>query len=89
MNARGAIALVIIVIAGCYEAPPPGEPCAITCTDVCPGDELSCVNGFCVTEGQVCAPALQRVSAGAGYACALDEAGRLWRIIRSTRPIAR
>jgi alpha-tubulin suppressor-like RCC1 family protein len=75
MYARATLALV--VVAGCYRAPAPVEACSITCSDSCPGD-LACVNGFCVAEGEVCTPTFQRVSAGAGYACAIDDTGRLW-----------
>ena len=79
MHAR--VAMAVAVIAGCYEAPAAPSACAITCTDGCPGD-LSCVNGFCVKDGEVCAPVLQHVSAGAGYACALDgllgRTGEFW-----------
>jgi alpha-tubulin suppressor-like RCC1 family protein len=79
--ARGVIAASFVVslgaIAGCYQAPGLPTECSITCTGECPGD-LRCENGFCVTGDEVCAPAFQRVSAGAGYACALDDAGRLW-----------
>lgn len=77
MHARVVAVTALAVIAGCYEAPAAPSACAIACTDSCPGD-LSCVNGFCVKDGEVCAPALQHVSAGAGYACAIDELGRRW-----------
>lgn len=77
MYARGAMVLVVVVVAGCYQAPAPAAACSITCTDACPGD-LACVNGFCVAEDQVCTPAFQSVSAGAGHACGLDDGGRLW-----------
>ncbi|HWO17207.1 MAG TPA: hypothetical protein VNO30_00465 [Kofleriaceae bacterium] len=87
MYARGVFAVSLIagfggvaglgVVAGCYEAPAPPAECTITCTSDCPGD-LQCVSGFCVSGDEVCAPTFQRVSAGAGYACALDDARRLW-----------
>src|SRR5262245_1441144 len=75
MDARAALALVLV--GACYEAPAPPDPCAIRCLEDCPG-ELSCVNGFCVADGEVCMPTFQRVSAGAGYGCALDDTGGLW-----------
>jgi alpha-tubulin suppressor-like RCC1 family protein len=73
MRAWGAL----VALAGCYDAPVSGPPCTIACTDSCPGD-LMCVNGYCVGDGDVCDPAFAQVSAGAGFACALDVRGLLW-----------
>src|SRR5688572_29219213 len=75
MQARGALTLLALV-AGCYEAPA-GEPCSITCTTECPGD-LTCSNGFCVGDGDVCAPQFVSVSTGGGFACGLDSQGALF-----------
>ena len=69
MLSRGAVILLALA-AGCYE-PPAGGPCSITCTTECPGD-LTCSNGFCVGDGDVCAPQFIQVSTGGGFACAID-----------------
>lgn len=75
MRAWGLCCLVLV--AACYEAPSGLEPCAITCTDECPGD-LTCSGGYCVEPGQVCRPSFTQVTAGTGFACAIDDLGALW-----------
>ncbi len=62
---------------GCYQAPTQDASCSILCKDTCP-DEMACVNGYCVAEGDTCEPTFQRVHAGNGFACALDENRRRW-----------
>ena len=62
---------------GCYQPPSGDRGCEILCTDACPGD-LTCVNGTCVGDGQTCTPTFQRISAGNGFACALDARDLLW-----------
>jgi alpha-tubulin suppressor-like RCC1 family protein len=44
---------------------------------VCP-DGLSCEGGYCVEPGQVCRPSFAKVTAGTGFACAIDESNALW-----------
>lgn len=71
-------ALVFLVgWSACYDAPTGNEPCTITCIDACPGD-LSCQNGFCVGDGEQCAPGFEALSMGAGFACSIDELSDLW-----------
>lgn len=67
----------VLLVAACYEAPSSHAPCAITCTDSCPGN-LTCSSGFCVEPGQVCDPTFTQVSAGNGFACGIDDLGALW-----------
>jgi hypothetical protein len=67
----------LTVWSACYSAPTGDEPCTITCVDACPGD-LTCQNGFCVGDGEECAPGFTSISMGAGFACAIDELSDLW-----------
>jgi alpha-tubulin suppressor-like RCC1 family protein len=39
---------------------------------------MACVNGYCVADGDTCEPRFERVHAGNGFACALDEHHRRW-----------
>lgn len=65
------------LLAGCYRAPSPGEPCAIRCSDTCPAG-LTCEGGFCLGPGEVCRPSFAQLTAGTGFACGLDDGGALW-----------
>src|SRR5262245_10685559 len=67
----------LLAVAACYRAPTIEQPCTIQCTDTCPGD-LSCEGGYCFEPGQVCHPSFARVSAGLGFACAIDDTQSLW-----------
>jgi len=72
------LAGILAALAACYRAPHPNEACAITCDGECPGG-LTCQGGYCVEEGQVCHPAFTQVTAGAGFACAIESpTGALW-----------
>ncbi|HEU0032209.1 MAG TPA: hypothetical protein VFQ53_16355 [Kofleriaceae bacterium] len=77
MRARSVVVLAMAMLGACYEPPVRSTPCAITCTDACPGD-LTCQNGFCVADGEVCSPSFVQVSAGHGFVCGIDEADKLW-----------
>jgi alpha-tubulin suppressor-like RCC1 family protein len=69
---------ILVALAACYRAPTPGQACAITCDDACPGD-LTCQGGYCVEPGQVCHPGFSALAAGAGFACAIEDGtGALW-----------
>src|SRR6185503_20416276 len=73
-----AVAIAWLVALGaCYQAPQHDDACTILCTTSCP-DDMSCKSGYCVADAQTCAPTFQRVLAGNGFACALDEVGRRW-----------
>lgn len=74
---RYVCAAGLALAGGCYAGPEPSTPCVILCTDTCPGD-LSCKNGYCAGGDEDCAPEFRQVSAGGGYACALDGRDRLW-----------
>lgn len=69
--------LLFVLLVACYQPPATSVPCAIACTDRCPG-ELTCEGGFCVEPGQVCRPAFVQVAAGTGFACGIDEDRALW-----------
>jgi alpha-tubulin suppressor-like RCC1 family protein len=69
--------LAIAALAGCYSAPSSNASCSLLCSDACP-DDLACVNGFCVADGERCEPAFEHVSAGNGFVCALDSNRRRW-----------
>lgn len=62
---------------GCYDSPVPAGSCQVTCTDECPGG-FACLDGLCVAPGEDCAPTFVSVSAGGGFACAIDERQLLW-----------
>jgi hypothetical protein len=74
-------AVVVVVglaaLVGCYQAPAHDESCSILCEQRCP-DDMACVNGYCVADGDTCEPRFERVHAGNGFACALDEHHRRW-----------
>ncbi len=75
---RGWKALVFLAgWSACYSTPTGDEPCTITCVDDCPGD-LTCQNGFCVGDGEECAPGFTSISMGGGFSCALDTLSDLW-----------
>jgi alpha-tubulin suppressor-like RCC1 family protein len=68
---RGCLALVAVVVAGCYE--PPRETCTIRCTDTCPDGLVCSSQGYCVGNADdVCTTALTEVRIGARHACGLD-----------------
>jgi alpha-tubulin suppressor-like RCC1 family protein len=58
---------------------PRSSVCAIACSQggACPPG-TTCSAGFCAPEGRTCEPAFQRVEAGTGFACALDQFQRWW-----------
>ena len=66
---------IVILLVACGDQIDP--PCAIPCGDGCPAG-LTCSVGFCAEEGETCDPDLQKLSAGAGYACGVDQFGRAW-----------
>ncbi len=72
-----AVVVGLAALVGCYEAPTQGESCSILCVDTCP-EEMACVNGYCVGDGDSCEPEFGRVHAGNGFACGLDEQRRRW-----------
>ncbi len=66
----------LVLLAGCGDQLDP--PCAIACEgDACPSG-LTCSVGFCAEAGETCEPDLQKLSAGAGFACGVDQHGRAW-----------
>lgn len=74
---RAGMLVIAIAFAGCYGEPTDAPACAITCDRDCP-DGMSCVHGYCVGEGDTCAPTFRMTSAGTGFACALDTQDLLW-----------
>ncbi len=66
---------IVILLVACGDQIDP--PCAIPCGDGCPSG-LTCSVGFCAADGETCDPDLQQLSAGAGYACGVDQFGRAW-----------
>jgi len=68
---------VVAALVGCYHTPASNPSCTLLCAADCP-DGMSCVNGFCVAEGEHCEPTFTRVYAGNGFACALDSFNRRW-----------
>src|SRR5437773_834304 len=63
-------AVVLATVSACYRAPATNSACAIVCDDTCPQGQ--CINGYCVGEGQTCAPTFPAVRAGNGVGCGLD-----------------
>jgi alpha-tubulin suppressor-like RCC1 family protein len=77
MRLLGGALFVLVGWTACYDAPTGHGPCSITCESECPGD-LTCENGFCVGEGEQCAPGFVSISSGGGFSCAIDERSELW-----------
>ena len=78
---RGSLALVALVVAGCYE--PPSDRCAIRCSgsaaDACPSGLTCNTQGYCVgSAGDLCTSALTTVRLGAFHGCGLDAGGALY-----------
>ena len=69
-----ATLVLVVACAACGDEEP---ACSIACGDGCPGD-LACSAGFCAAPSETCVPAFATVRAGSGFACALDQHGRLW-----------
>ncbi|MBA2543839.1 MAG: hypothetical protein H0V17_29615, partial [Deltaproteobacteria bacterium] len=67
--------VAIALATGCGDQNP--GPCSIPCDDGCPGG-TTCSVGFCAADGDTCEPAFAAVTAGGGFACALDQFGRAW-----------
>jgi alpha-tubulin suppressor-like RCC1 family protein len=72
---RRALVLMLVIACGDQELAP--LPCSIACDAGCP-DGTTCSVGFCAATGETCAPDLQQLSAGAGFACGLDQVRRAW-----------
>lgn len=72
---RWSVVLVLAIACGDPELAP--LPCSIACDDGCP-DGTTCSVGFCAASGETCEPDLQQLSAGAGFACGLDQFRRAW-----------
>jgi len=68
---------LLALLASCYRAPSPSDPCASSCKDTCP-DGLSCEGGYCVAPGKVCRPSFAKITAGNGFACGIDDGAALW-----------
>ncbi|MCW5807775.1 MAG: hypothetical protein KIT31_35810 [Deltaproteobacteria bacterium] len=75
MRAALVAAVVMIGAVACSERVRP--MCWTRCEDGCASDE-ACSSGYCAPAGATCEPTFERVAAGTGFACALDQLGRLW-----------
>jgi len=78
---RGCLAVLALLVAGCYEQP--HDRCAIRCTgsgaDACPSGLVCTDQGYCAgSAADVCTTALSTVRIGAHHACGLDTAGALY-----------
>ncbi|HEU0030264.1 MAG TPA: hypothetical protein VFQ53_06525 [Kofleriaceae bacterium] len=70
------VALVAIA-AGCQGAAH-DVACSQRCTSDADCTAGTCSAGFCAADGETCEPSFERVEAGGGFACALDQFHRLW-----------
>jgi alpha-tubulin suppressor-like RCC1 family protein len=83
MSRRAPIAVLALLVVGCYQTPSDFAPCTITCTDSCPG-ELACTDGMCVAPGSSCGSGTDTMpgnvatfGVGAYGACAQTTAGAI------------
>lgn len=71
---RRSLILLLLIACGDQQTP---VPCSIRCEDGCPAN-TECSVGFCAVTGESCAPDLQQLAAGGGFACGLDQFQRAW-----------